>query len=257
MLSTDRSGSAPTGVASPPARSPAGRSGATVDPLGQISAIEVRSAEVEVYEALRREIIHGLAPGTPLRLAPLATRFQVSTMPVRSAIARLEADGLVRQRPRRGATVTELTLDDFTDLYAIRMALEGVAARCGCTALTEPDMVRMRRLLQQMTALAPEDADVVDKYLALEWRLHDICYDNSRRPQLLRLVKTYRRNAERYFRLYLGDRLDVSIDVEHQAVFLAACEDRDGGGAEAAIRSLFDCTTKRVVPGLSNGYPNR
>jgi len=115
------------------------RSGTEVDnPIAQLSSIEVRSAEQEVYEALRREITRGLAPGTPLRLAQLADRFKISTMPVRSAIAHLEADGLVAQRPRRGAIVTDLTVDDFTDLYTIRRALErvGKAVMRWCSVAT-------------------------------------------------------------------------------------------------------------------------
>lgn len=225
------------------------------DPISHISAVEVRSAELEVYEALRREIIHGVAPGTPLRLAPLAERFQVSTMPVRSAIARLESDGLIVQRPRRGAVVTDLTHDDFTDMYAIRVALEGVAARCGCPVLTDEDLTQLREVYLAMTEFSTAGLDVIDQYLALEWRLHDICYAASQRPRLLRLIDTYRRNAERYFRLYLREEREFAPDVDHQGMFLAACENRDGDRAEAAIRMLFDWTAERVLPVLAASAP--
>jgi len=230
------------------------RSGTEVDnPIAQLSSIEVRSAEQEVYEALRREITRGLAPGTPLRLAQLADRFKISTMPVRSAIAHLEADGLVAQRPRRGAIVTALTVDDFTDLYTIRRALEGVAARCGCVALTDGDLDRMRASYRALTLIKLDRDDSIDQYLKFEWQLHDVCYEAGRRPQLTLLIRTCRRQAERYFRRYLGAQLDVEIDVGNQAALLEACEARDPQRAEAAVGMLFDYTIKRLMPGLIAG----
>jgi len=227
------------------------------DPISQIEAIEVRSAEQEVYEALRQEIIHGLAPGTPLRLAQLADRFQISTMPVRSAIARLESEGLVVQRPRRGAVVTDLTVDDFNDLYAIRMALEGVAARCGCVELTDAHIAQMIACHDKLTTIKLDGVDDIDTYLADEWRLHDICYEAANRPRLMHLIRVYRRHAERYFRRYLGTRLDVEIDVVNQRELVRACEARDADRAEAAIRALFDYTIDRLMPGLIAGTTAR
>lgn len=223
------------------------------DPLAQFEAIEIRSAGQEVYEVLRREIIRGLPPGTPLRLAPLADRFKISTMPVRWAIARLESEGLVVQRPRRGAIVTDLTVDDFTDLYAIRMALEGVAARCGCVELTDEDLERMRECHRQLASISLDRDEDIDLYLTNEWQLHDVCYEAAGRPRLMQLIRLYRRHAERYFRRYLGARLDAEADVENQRKLLAACEARDADRAEAAVRALFDYTTERLMPGLTAG----
>lgn len=221
------------------------------DPLAQFGAVEVRSAGQEVYEVLRREIIRGLPPGTVLRLAPLAKRFKISTMPVRGAIARLESEGLVVQRPRRGAIVTDLTVEDFTDLYGIRMALESLALRCGCVRLTDDDLARMRECHRQLAAIRLDQDDDIDRYLTGEWRLHDVCYEAARRPRLMGLIRLYRRHAERYFRRYLGTRLNVEADVENQERLLTACEARDADRAEAALRALFHYTTERLMPGLT------
>lgn len=219
------------------------------DPMGHLQAIELRSAEREVYEALRREIIQGLPPGTPLRLATLASRFAVSTMPVRSALARLQAEGLVVQRPRRSSVVAGLSAEDFLDLYAIRMALEGVAARCGVPHLTDQHIGDMCAHLERMRALLEsERPDTAEKYLRLDQRLHDICFDLSRRPQLVSLIEVYRRQAERYFRLYLGRRLDMSGEVKLQEAWVDACTQRDPDGAEAATRALFDRTRQVLLP---------
>jgi len=225
--------------------------GTPADPIGRLQAIELRSAEQEVYEALRREIIKGLPPGAPLRLTDLAARFAVSTMPVRSALARLQAEGLVVQRPRRGSVVAALSAEDFLDLYAIRMAIEGVAARCGVPHLTDQDIADMREYLDRMQALDLNDPDMAEQYLRLEQRLHDICFNVSGRPQLIRLIGIYRRQAERYLRLYLGHGVSIHAEMELQQAWVSACERRSPDAAEAASRALFDRTCQVLLPALA------
>ena len=81
---------------------------------------------------LRGLILTGkLPPGTPLRLNQLATRSGMSVMPVREALRALEAERLVTFRAHHGATVTELSAEDVEEAYALREALEGLAARDG------------------------------------------------------------------------------------------------------------------------------
>jgi DNA-binding GntR family transcriptional regulator len=225
---------------------------APADPIGRLQAIKLRSAEQEVYEALRREIIKGLLPpGVPLRLADLAARFAVSTMPVRSALARLQTEGLVVQRPRRSSVVAGLSAEDFVDLYAIRMGLEGVAARCGVPNLTDEHVADMWGHIEHMqTLLTVKSPNIVEKYLRLDQHLHDICFNVSRRPQLLGLIKVYRHQAERYFRLYLDHRLDVRAEVELQEAWIGACEQRNPDAAEAATRALFERTCQVLLPTL-------
>lgn len=215
-----------------------------------LHALSVRSAEQEVYEALRLEIIHGLQPDTPLRLKSLAERFDISTMPIRAALARLQSEGLVVQRPRRGAVVARLSESDFVDLYAIRMALEGVAARFGAPLLSRATILQMKAQLAEMGALSERDVNITDDYLPMDWQLHDLCYRAASRPRLLELIDVYRRQSERYFRHYLGHRLDLGVDVRGQAHFVEACEARDADAAEAAIRQLFTWTMERVLPVL-------
>lgn len=222
----------------------------THEATDNLHALSVRSAEQEVYEALRLEIIHGLQPDTPLRLKSLAERFGISTMPIRAALARLQSEGLVVQRPRRGAVVARLSESDFVDLYAIRMALEGVAARFGAPHLTDATLEQMKSQLAEMGELSERDVNITDDYLPMDWRLHDLCYRAAARPRLIELIEIYRRQSERYFRHYLGHRLDLGVDVRGQAHFVKACEARDSNAAEAAIRQLFNWTMERVLPEL-------
>ncbi|MFF0265424.1 GntR family transcriptional regulator [Kribbella sp. NPDC004536] len=82
------------------------------------------------YLALREGIIGGRYPiGSRLRERELSAELQVSRVPVREAIAQLEAEGLVVTQPRRGAVVRQLTLEDVDELFDVRLSLEVLAAR--------------------------------------------------------------------------------------------------------------------------------
>src|SRR5678815_5398232 len=79
-----------------------------------------------IAESLREEILRGvLAPGQALRQEELAERFGVSRLPVRDALLRLEAQGLVHVYPNRGAFVISLSADEVSEIYEMRILLEG------------------------------------------------------------------------------------------------------------------------------------
>ena len=82
------------------------------------------------YDRLREQIISGaLAPGEPLRLRALAESLGLSEMPVREALRMLSRDGLVEFADHRGATVTEIPLEDVRATISARMWLEILAVR--------------------------------------------------------------------------------------------------------------------------------
>ena len=83
-----------------------------------------------VYDHLRAEILAGrLGPGTELAEVALSELLGVSRGPLREAIGRLAAEGLVTVRPRRGAVVRSLSKQEFVELYQVREALEMLAVR--------------------------------------------------------------------------------------------------------------------------------
>ena len=93
---------------------------------GMSSAPAVKSAYA--YEQIRARIADGqYAPGTRLRLREIGHDLGLSEMPVREALRMLQRDGLVEIQDHRGATVTEISLDDVSDQIAIRMWLEALA----------------------------------------------------------------------------------------------------------------------------------
>jgi DNA-binding GntR family transcriptional regulator len=106
-----------------------------------------------VYQALRRGIVHGtLAPGERLRSDALAGELRVSRTPVREALRKLEAEGLVEQSGSH-VFVRALSEQDLTELFYVREALEGMAARLAAENATPPEIEELRDLLDDMEAV--------------------------------------------------------------------------------------------------------
>jgi DNA-binding GntR family transcriptional regulator len=113
-----------------------------------------RSASDELADLLATSVVSGeLKPGERLIEADLATRFNVSRGPVRSALSTLQRLGLVETLPRRGMVVVELTASDVRDLYEVRIALERAAVE-RLTTSSDVDWSTLRGKIEEL-----EDAD--------------------------------------------------------------------------------------------------
>jgi DNA-binding GntR family transcriptional regulator len=100
-----------------------------------------------IYDHIREGIVtNTLKPGTRLEELEIANSLDVSRTPVREALGRLGADGLVTIMPRRGAIVVTLTDKDIEDMYQVREALEILSLQLGAPRLTPSDLADLQRL---------------------------------------------------------------------------------------------------------------
>ena len=112
-----------------------------------------RSAADLVYARLKEEIVSGrLAGGTALRQDEVARDCGVSKVPVREALRRLEVEGLVEFRPRRGAIVRQLSEADILELLDIRIALECRALELAVPNMVDSDFTLARDILDEYGA---------------------------------------------------------------------------------------------------------
>lgn len=226
-----------------------------VSGLESISAVTVRSVDEVVYEALREEIIRGLAPGTPLRLRDLAERFSTSTMPVRGALAQLQSEGLIVQEQRRGAMVAPLRFEDFEEIQLIRCGLEGVAAQEGLANITDDQLDEMSQIYSELAALDAGSRDFLEEHMRLNRSLHDVLYEAARRPKLLDMIDQQRRSAERYLRHALLESRDFPGNLELQREFLTQCLERSSRGAQQSIQDLLTWTVLKLSTKLQQSKP--
>ena len=123
----------------------------------------------DAYARIRAAIRDGtLPPGLRLTETDLASRFGVSRTPVRQAIARLEAEGLLTHEPRRGLAVTRPDHAQVIELYVMREILEGAAARLAAQHATETELAA----LEELVAAEPAAFGDARRLSEINLRLH-------------------------------------------------------------------------------------
>jgi DNA-binding GntR family transcriptional regulator len=129
--------------------------------------------------------------------------------------------------------VSRLTREDFEEIYAARLGLEGLAARVGAVAVGPAELAQMRTLLTELERLAKEQD--VDGYLRVRWQFHAACYEAAGRPRLVAEVERLFLRAERYNRIVLSSRERFRGSIGHYRRFYEACKAGDSREAERAI----------------------
>jgi DNA-binding GntR family transcriptional regulator len=187
----------------------------------------------DAYERIRAAIRDGsLAPGLRLTELELAQRFGVSRTPVRQALARLEAEGLLTHAPRRGLTVTRPDHSQVVELYVMREILEGAAARLAAQHASETELAAMGELVEQEPALYGDAAALA----ALNQRLHGLLYLAAHNRYLLKSLEQLSANMALLPSLLTVEARAQSAHKEHRAL-LRALGKRDGEAAEAAAKA--------------------
>ena len=103
------------------------------------------------YEYLRRAIVSGeLLPGERLLEEELSARLGIGRAAVRTALIRLEHDGLVARERNRGATVRRVSEQEAVEILEVRAALEGLAARHAAVKSDEEAIAELREILAEM-----------------------------------------------------------------------------------------------------------
>ena len=126
--------------------------------LSRPARVENLTLWQRVYDHLRAEILSGrLEPGAELAEVALSEQLGVSRGPLREALGRLAAEGLVTVRPRRGAVVRSLSKQEFVELYQVREALEVLAVRLAVPRLGPQDVAELEELVATMSAHAGRD----------------------------------------------------------------------------------------------------
>jgi DNA-binding GntR family transcriptional regulator len=214
--------------------------------LRSVGPIARHSVEDRVANALRELIVTGRLPeGTPLVQRDLAERLGVSQTPIRLGLTELERAGLVDVGDTGRATVSRLTREDFEEIYATRLGLEGLAARVGVAAMGAKELAQMRRLLGELERLAREQD--VDGYLRVRWAFHATCYESADRPRLVSEVERLFWRAERYNRIVLSSRERFKRSVGHYRRFYEACKAGDPWAAEKVIHDSTQWAVETVA----------
>lgn len=200
----------------------------STNPFASVT-IETVSVADQVYEAVKGAIISSrLAPGSLANEVELSTRLGVSRTPLREALRRLEAEGLLRRQEGR-LFVPELLAEELADLYDIRARLEGLAARQAAERASEDEIVMLRQVAERIQATVYASPREV---LIHGEEFHTLVAEVARNQRNLAFLTMNLDHISRY-RILVPEAGHPMFAGDHLAI-VAALEARDPSGAERA-----------------------
>lgn len=164
--------------------------------IGYKTRVEVAAAE------LRRRILAGEYPEDfQLRQDALAADFGISRIPIREALVQLEAEGLVKLLPHRGAVVSALSTAEIAELFELRALLEPRLLLCSAPRLTAEDFRALDAILAEYSAELR--ANQPGRWGELNTALHALLYRQAEQPRTQGIVAALLQNTDRYTRMQL------------------------------------------------------
>jgi DNA-binding GntR family transcriptional regulator len=191
-------------------------------------------AEV-VYGETRRRILSGaLAPGARLNQEALAVELDVSVTPVREAVRRLLAEGLVQLEAHKTVIVAPLSLLELRDIYEVRLQLDPYAAAQATLKAGEPDIDEIERL-----AHTPLTGDAVGQ-LVLNRAFHRAIYALSDNQLMIEMLDRLWERTDRYRIVLLRRAMDARAALEEHVQIAAAMRRREPDAVERLIRAHIE-----------------
>ena len=204
------------------------------------------------YDALRDAIVRGeIAPNARLIESDISSEFAMSRCAVRTALIRLEQEGLVVREPHRGARVRQVSDDEAVEILEARAVLEGLAVRLAAERIDDVGrerlrdcVARQRELLEADDLLGASDANAV---------LHATLLELSGHSTAARLIDALNSQTVRYqYRTILIPGRSAASIAEHAAIVEAVVAGRPEE-AESAMRTHLFNVANKVKEGLIPG----
>lgn len=156
-----------------------------------------------IADDVRERILNGeLIEGETIRQEALAEEYDVSRMPIREALKRLDAEGLVQLTNNRGASVTKHSLREIAEIFDLRILIEVDMFCRAIPAMTAKNFDQCRKILDEMES--SYDADDVAKWGRLNFEYHSALYAAADRTLTNQLLRQVSLQSDRYVRMHLS-----------------------------------------------------
>lgn len=181
------------------------------------------------YSQLREKLLSGDTSTTLLSEGQIARELGMSRTPVRSALLLLEKEGLVKRIPKRGYVVVSKSIHDVFEIFELREALHGLAARLAASRMTDQDICELENLKNSLEA---PDLSANSRF-ALERRFHSYLVGCARNK---RLEQVCARVEDNVIFLIGGQTVHLLGKQEDFRNIVDALKSRDPDKAEAVVR---------------------
>jgi DNA-binding GntR family transcriptional regulator len=179
-----------------------------------------------------------LNPGDVIDESELVAAFTISRTPVREAVLQLEAMGLVRRLPRKGATVFRPTLEEFLAILEVHAKLEGQAAGLAARRLSKGWATALEQAVIDCETFAQTHGDAnPDAYYQLNLRFHECVALAAGNSFLLDMIKTNARKLLAYYRARYRYAGAIAASAREHRAIATLIFARDATGAEALMQS--------------------
>jgi DNA-binding GntR family transcriptional regulator len=198
----------------------------------------------EVFELIRADIMSlRIPPDTRISIDQLARQLGVSQTPIREALSRLEATGLVTKRHFVGyCCAPPLDRRQLDELYEMRLLLEPFAARCAAERMSDAQIKEVAQLAEHMQPGATRRS--YDRFAVQDSELHDLIAEGSGNP-LVRDALARLHTHLHIFRLRFHSEVTREASTEHAALVEALAR-RDPRDAEEAMRAHIQKSYQRL-----------
>jgi DNA-binding GntR family transcriptional regulator len=207
-----------------------------------------------VYEELRALIVSGqLPPGARIAERAVVARMGLSRTPVRSALHRLQQEGLVASVGRSGdqrLIVTPLTRGDGREVFLIVGHLEGLAAReaAALPPKRRKELAQRMREINSALANGARGGSSPSRLFDVDYEFHQTYVEGVVGPRLLALQAAIKPQAERYARLYVNVLLDqLPTSVKEHSVIAGAIARGDPDAAQRAVERNWHNAADRLA----------
>ncbi len=186
----------------------------------------------------------------------LANQMGVSRTPVREAIRRLEAEGLVTMTPRKGSHVAELSVKDIMDVLEVRTVLDKLATNLAAKRMQSSQLKALENVHKQYIACVEKNN--IEGAIKKDVEFHDLIYAASGNPRLVAVAGSLREHVCRFRVIYMsgGDPIAENVLNEHEEILAALKEaqsDIASNLAEKHIRNQMETIIKTVTEDSRRG----
>ena len=220
--------------------------------LGGLRIHKKKSLREEVYQSLRKSILHGkLEPGQHLIEEQLADQAGISRTPVREAFHKLERDELVIRLPKGGFAVRKFIREDVEEIFGIRSALESYAVYFATLHIT-PDKIAILEKKMKESEDALEKGEE-DKVVQLHTEFHDLLYKSCKSKKLIEMINTFRDYFYRYRSALLHVENAVSYSHRDHRQMLEAMKKKSPKLAERLVRRHLERGKELILKEIDEG----
>jgi DNA-binding GntR family transcriptional regulator len=193
----------------------------------------VRLSE-KAYHLIKEKIITlELPPSSLINEQALMEEFDLGRTPIREALLRLAAEGLVDIVPRRGMFVANISITDLQKIFEVRVILEGFCARLAAQRITDEQIAHIEETLQDLEQMQSGD---IEALMSIDERFHELLYQAADNEFMAEALDRLYTPSLRLWHLVLDRLSHVREAIEQHRGIAEALKAGDGARAEALVQ---------------------